>query len=129
MSDNSSATGTAPAFDPTTERGVHNPRVIDLIAPSEDGAGVVLTMMESRPWRSDPKQLEQLQEKFNNYLDYAIDGYLVQQYPQYQGRKVFIELQIQNPPDAEIASLLEAMERYALSIGIVFRTNHSARHR
>jgi hypothetical protein len=42
-------------------RGVHNPRVIDLITPDPSSGEVVLVMLEERPWQSDPDQLRQLE--------------------------------------------------------------------
>jgi len=69
------------ASAPREERGVHNPRVVDLIRPGE-GGGVELLMLESRPWGSDPLQLAQLEEKLNAYLGYVQTGALVRDYPQ-----------------------------------------------
>lgn len=111
---------TAPEISP--ERGVHNPRIVDLISSDADSQSVELLMLETRAWDSHPKQSEQLQEKFNNYLDYVIDGFLVQQYPQYRGRKVRITVEMVSAPTEEIAALLEAMGRYCGSVGIELRT-------
>lgn len=113
-----------PAYDELKERGVHNPRVIDLISteklPFEDGAAgsadeVVLSMFEYRPWNSDPDQLDQLQEKFNNYLDYALEGYLMNQFPQYVGKKIAVQVICASEPGEREQMLLEAMSRYLLS--------------
>ena len=104
-------TNTAAEEHSQIERGVSNPRVIDLIAPFQSESsqpesskaeslkaesGVELVMIEDRPWGSDPAQLDQLQEKLNNYLDYVLDGFLAQQYPAYAGRKIRIALECVN---------------------------------
>jgi hypothetical protein len=44
------------------ERGVHNPRVVDLMRLDAEADEVELLMLETRPWGSDPRQLE---AKFN----------------------------------------------------------------
>ena len=69
-------------------RGVHNPRVIDLITPDAATGEVVLVMIEDRPWQSDPEQLRQLEAKFNAYLEYALGGHLAKQYAEYAERPV-----------------------------------------
>ncbi len=104
------------------ERGVRNPRVIDLITPIPgDTPAVELLMVEDRAWGSDPAQLDQLQEKLNNYLDYVLDGFLAQQYPAYAGRKVRIALECVEEPKGAERGLLEAIERYLVSTGLEFR--------
>ena len=97
-----------------TERGVHNPKVIDLI--QAEGDSVVLSMIEFRPWNSDPQQLEQLQEKFNNYLDYILDGYFLQQYPQYKEISIIIRLECKEKPSSLEQNLLEAMQKFVASV-------------
>jgi hypothetical protein len=56
------------------ERGVHNPRVVDLVRLDAAADAVELLMLETRPWGSDPRQLEQLEAKFNSYLGYVQTG-------------------------------------------------------
>lgn len=108
--------------DEPLPRGVRQPRVIDLITPvNELPPRVELLMIEDRPWGSDPAQLDQLQEKLNNYLDYVLDGFLTQQYPDYVGRKIRIALQCVTEPKGPERGLIEAIERYLASTGIEFR--------
>ena len=137
-SNTKSADGSAPQDEPP-HRGVRNPRVIDLITPIADSVksfsgadalsgsganaptGVELLMIEDRPWGSEPAQLDELQEKLNNYLDYVLDGFLVQQYPAYAGLKIRIALECVAEPKGAEQGLLEAIERYLASTGIGFR--------
>ncbi len=62
-------------------RGVHNPRVVDLVRLDAERDEVVLLMLEERAWGTAPEQLQQLGEKFNSYLSYVLDGHMVKQYP------------------------------------------------
>ena len=117
--DGSSAGGGETA-GPLNDRGVQNPRVVDLITFDRVADRVILLMIEHRPWGSDPKQLDQLQEKLNNYLDYVLDGYLTKQYPDYLGKVVRIQLEAPAPPEGEAAELVKAIEHYLKSIRIEF---------
>jgi hypothetical protein len=101
-------------------RGVHNPRVIDLITPDESSGEVVLVMIEDRPWQSEPAQLRQLEAKFNAYLEYALGGHLAQQYPSYAGRPVRFQLQCAENPGPADGAFFTAMANFAAAEGIRF---------
>lgn len=117
----SDSDNTKPAFDEQTERGVHNPRVVDLIAFDAARDEVLLTMLEQRKWNGGAEQLVQLQEKLNNYLDYVLDGYLTKQYPEYSGKQVRIVLECVEPPaEGDASELIDAITRYLTSIRIGF---------
>lgn len=107
--------------DDQTLRGVRNTRVVDLISLDPATDEIVLLMIEDRPWGSDPKQLDQLQEKLNNYLDYILDGYLTKQYPDYLGKRARIELSSVSVPEGEAASLIDAIQSYLRSVNIGFK--------
>src|SRR5450432_4244143 len=91
-------------------RGVENPTVVDLITPDAASGQVVLAMFERRPWGQgrgqdpgqdpgqDRVQLRQIEEKINRYLGYVLDGFFVQQFPQYAGRRVRIRLDCHEAP-------------------------------
>jgi hypothetical protein len=101
-------------------RGVHNPRVIDLITPDPSSGEVVLVMVEERPWQSDPEQIRQLEAKFNSYLEYALGGHLAKQYPEYAERPVRFQLECaENPPPADSA-FFTAMANFAAGENIRF---------
>ena len=94
-------------------RGVHNPRVVDLIHLDEATGEVVLLMLEERPWGSDPEQLRQLEAKFNAYLEYVLGGHMVKQYPDYADKPVRMQLDcVENPPQAD-AAFFTAMSNFA----------------
>ncbi len=99
-------------------RGVKNPKVVDLILPQ--GGEVVLRMVEDRPWGTDEGQIDQLGEKFNNYLDYVLDGWFYKQYPAHEGKRVCIELEYVSTPGPDVAPLIAEMGRYSASVGVRF---------
>jgi hypothetical protein len=100
------------------ERGVHNPRVVDRIRLDAEADEVELLMLETRPWGSDPRQLEQLEAKFNGYLGYVQSGALARDYPQYVGRTVRFRLECATEPTCDAAATLAAMRDFAEGEGI-----------
>jgi hypothetical protein len=102
------------------KRGVRYPKVIDLISFDQTSDSVVVTMLEDRPWGDSEEQLDQLQDKFNNYVDYILDGWLYSQYPQYQTKKCVIRIQGTHPPDAQQAKFFEAMSRFCAEQNLGF---------
>jgi hypothetical protein len=94
------------------QRGVRYPKVIDLIALDNEKDTVVVTMIEDRPWGESEEQLDQLQEKFNNYVDYILDGWLFSQFPQYVGKRCAIQIKGTHPPDAQQAKFFTSMKRF-----------------
>ncbi len=79
-------------------RGVRNPRVVDLVSLDAQSDEVVLLMLEERAWGSEPEQLRELEAKFNSYLTYVLDGHMVKQYPQYEGKPVRFTLDCATRP-------------------------------
>lgn len=104
-------------------RGVHNPRVVDLITSDSESGEVVLVMIEGRPWGADPDQLRQIQEKFNAYLGYVQGRYLARDYPQYVGLRVRIQLDCAGAPREADHPFLNAMRNFSESEGIRFVLN------
>jgi len=104
--------------DVEQERGVHNPRVVDLIRLDAVADEVELSMLETRPWGSDPRQLEQLEAKFNSYLGYVQSGALARDYPQYVGRTVRFRLECASAPTGDAAAMIGAMRDFAEREGI-----------
>lgn len=101
-------------------RGVVNPHVVDLISPDPERDEVVLTVLEERPWGSSPEQLQELQDKLNNYLGYVLEGYLVKEYPEYEGKPVRFELDCVEPPGERERGFMTAFRNYADTQSIRF---------
>ena len=111
------------APDEREARGVANPRVVDLIGLDSESDEVFLVMLEERPWGSHPEQLRQLENKFNAYLGYLLDGYLVREYPQYEGKRVRFQLDCAASPEGETRAFLNAAQIFAENEGIRFSVN------
>jgi hypothetical protein len=103
------------------ETGVENAKMVDLIKAEPEGDLLTLTMIERRPWGAHPRQFQQIEEKINRYLGYVLDGFLVEHYPQFEGKRVQIRLQCAEPPHGEaerfVAAATDAIE--AQGIGFV----------
>src|SRR5262245_31107844 len=56
--------------------GVENSKVVDLIGVDPASDKVVLTMIERRAWGASDLQFQQIEEKINRYMGYALDGFL-----------------------------------------------------
>lgn len=108
-------------------RGVHNPRVVDLIRLDTQRDEVVLLMLEERAWGAEPEQFRQLEDKFNSYLSYVLGGHLAEEYPQYAGKRVRFELKCAGPPGRRELSLLTAMRHFAAAENLGFEVNVQSR--
>lgn len=106
------------AEGPREPRGVHNPRVVDLVTEDEATGEVVLVMLEERPWGADPEQLRQVEEKFNAYFVYVAGGHLAKQYPDYAGRPVRFQLDCAENPRGQDGAFFTAMSNFAAAEGI-----------
>jgi len=98
--------------------GVENPQILDLITTDPATGDVVLAMIERRPWGAHPHQLRQIEEKINRYMAYALDGFLVEQHPQYAGRRVRLRLDCAQPPSAEAERFVAAAQHAARAHGL-----------
>jgi len=103
-----------------SERGIHNPKVVDLITRDEATGAVVLTMVEARPWGAVPDQVRQIEDKFNSYLSYVKGGMLERQYPQYAGAPVVFLLECVEAPGGQESTFLGAVQKFADEEGIRF---------
>lgn len=102
------------------EPGVENPMLLDLVTRDAAADRVVLVMIERRAWGASPRQFAQIEEKINRYLGYVLDGFLVQQYPKYEGMKVRIRLDCAEAPHGDairfVAAARHAIESHGLEL-------------
>lgn len=95
--------------------GVANAAVIDLFALDEKADQVLLVMNEERPWDDSDLQLHELQEKFNAYASFLLDGEMVTAHPELAGKRARIELHcVGVPHDAAIELLGRIHDQLAL---------------
>ena len=69
------------------------------------------------------QQLEQLDEKYNNYVSYVLDGHLGHQYPQYIDKIVRIQLDCASSPGPQEQVRINAMQSFANKERLKFRVN------
>jgi uncharacterized protein DUF6572 len=94
--------------DASAERGtgVANPAVIDLFAVDQKTGEILLAMHEPRPWDGSDERLHELQEKFNAYVSFLLDGEMVAAHPELAGKPARIELRCDQMPDDRALGLL-----------------------
>lgn len=105
MNHDESSHTTAASDDAPT--GVANAAVIDLFAVDQAKGEVLLVMNEPRPWDGSDLRLHELQEKFNAYVSFLLDGEMVAEHPELAGKRMRIELHCAEMPDERALALLE----------------------
>ncbi|HEV8419461.1 MAG TPA: DUF6572 domain-containing protein [Candidatus Udaeobacter sp.] len=80
--------------------------VIDVIAQDVKTGDVVLVMNESNEWDSSDAQLLSLQERFNAYVSFLLDGEMESGHPELAGKPARIEVRCTHLPDARAIELL-----------------------
>src|SRR5438046_10704417 len=84
-----------------TSTGIANPAVIDLFGVDQKTGEVLLVMNESRPWDGGHEQLHEMQEKFNAYASFILDGEMIEAHPRSEERRVGKECKAEGTPEAE----------------------------
>jgi hypothetical protein len=80
--------------------------VIDVIAQDAKTGDVVLVMNHSNEWDGSDEQLLSLQERFNTYVSFLLDGEMAEAHPELIGKPARIELRCAHLPDARALELL-----------------------
>ena len=104
--DESTQAGSNEGTDPV---GIERADVIDFFAHDTKRDQVLLAMYESRPWENSDLQLFQVQEKFNAYVSFLLDGELADAHPELAGKNARIELRCAEMPEGRILDLLHAI--------------------
>ena len=89
--------------------GVEQAGVIDFFAHDPRTDEVLLVMFEPRLWDGSELQLFQLQEKFNAYVSFLLDGELAEAHPDLAGKNMRIELRCVAMPEGTALDLLNAI--------------------
>jgi hypothetical protein len=89
--------------------GVERAGVIDFFAHDTKADELLLVMFESRPWDDSDPQLFQLQEKFNAYVSFLLDGEMAEAHPELVGKNARIELRCAEMPEGRALDLLSAV--------------------
>ena len=80
--------------------------VIDVIAHDADTDHVVLVMNEPNEWNTSDDQLLALQERFNAYVSFLLDGEMAEAHPELAGKPARIELRCAHMLDTRAIELL-----------------------
>lgn len=97
------------ATEGTDPVGVERADVIDFFAHDTKRDEVLLAMFEARPWDDSDLQLFQVQEKFNAYVSFLLDGELADAHPELAGKNARIELRCAEMPAGRVLDLLNAI--------------------
>jgi len=77
-----------------------------VIAHDAKTGEVVLVMNESNAWDGSDARLLGLQERFNAYISFLLDGEMVEAHPDLAGKPARIEVRCAHMPDARALELL-----------------------
>jgi len=80
--------------------------LIDVIAHDAKTGEVVLVMNEPNEWDGSDGQLLALQERFNAYASFLLDGEMAEAHPELAGKPTRIELRCVHMPDSRALELL-----------------------
>src|SRR5881397_2230322 len=80
--------------------------VIDVIAHDAKTGEVVLVMNEPDEWDDSDERLIALQERFNAYVSFLLDGEMAGAHPELAGKPARIELRCAHMPDTRALELL-----------------------
>jgi hypothetical protein len=80
--------------------------VIDVIGENPKTGDVVLLMNQPDEWTGSDDQLLDLQERFNAYASFLLDGEMAQAHPELAGKPARIELRCAHMPDTRTLELL-----------------------
>jgi len=83
--------------------------MIDVIAQDAKTNEVVLVMNEPDEWDGSDEQLLVLQERFNAYASFLLDGEMAEAHPEFAGKPARIELRCTRMPDGRALELLGAI--------------------
>ena len=91
---------------PQTPKIKNRTGVIDVIAQDSKTGEVVLVMNEPEPWDDSDERLLTLQERFNAYVSFLLDGEIAETHPELAGKPARIELRCAEMPDVRALELL-----------------------
>jgi len=80
--------------------------IIDVIAEDKNTGEVVLVMNEPNEWIGSDEQLLALQERFNAYVSFLLDGEMAETHSELAGKPARIELRCAHMPETRTLELL-----------------------
>jgi hypothetical protein len=102
-----------------------------VIAHDAKTGEVVLVMNESDAWSGSDDRLLALQERFNAYVSFLLDGEMASDHPELAGKSARIEVRCAHMPDARALELLgmihEQLAFQEIKMEVVVRNNEGGR--
>jgi len=102
--------------------------VIDVIAHDTKTGEAVLVMNEPNEWDGSDDQLLSLQERFNAYVSFLLDGEMAEAHPEHAGKPTRIELRCAHMPDTRALELLglihDQLAFQEIKLEVVVRDKH-----
>jgi hypothetical protein len=80
--------------------------VIDVIGQDPNSGDIVLVMNQPDEWVGSDDQLLELQERFNAYASFLLDGEMASDHPDLAGKPARIEVRCAHVPDTRALELL-----------------------
>ena len=80
-------------------------KMIDMIGHDPKKDVVVLVMNEPGPWDGSDARLHRLQERFNVYVSFLLDGEFAEMHSELVGKRARIEVRCAEMPDARALEL------------------------
>ena len=80
--------------------------MIDVIAQDAKTGEVVLVMNQPEKWDGSEEELLALQERFNTYVSFLLDGEMAETHPELAGKPARIELRCVHMPETRTLELL-----------------------
>jgi hypothetical protein len=80
--------------------------IVDVIAEDKRTGEVVLVMNEPNEWHGSDEELLALQERFNAYVSFLLDGEMAETHPELAGKPARLELRCAHMPDKRARELL-----------------------
>lgn len=91
---------------PVSDQKTSRIGVIDLIGHDKNSDEAVLVMNEPDPWDGSDARLHELQERFNAYASFLLDGECAEVHPELAGKRARIEVRCAHMPDQKAIELL-----------------------
>jgi hypothetical protein len=93
-------------IEPEISNSKDRTSVIDVIAHDPKTGEAVLIMNEPNEWDDSDEQLLSLQERFNAYVSFLLDGEMAEAHPELSGKRTRIELRCAHMPGVRALELL-----------------------
>jgi hypothetical protein len=101
--------------------------IVDVIAEDKRTGEVVLVMNEPNEWDGSDEQLLALQERFNAYVSFLLDGEMAETHPELAGKPARIKLRCAHMPDVRALELLslihDQLAFQAIKLEVVVRND------